>query len=324
MRMVRDPNIDALKGAAIAGVVAIHVLAAAGRGTPLEVFLLGVATRFSLPAFFFTSGWLFRPGAGETLKVYLLRRAGKLLPPYLAWVAADLALSCILFRYLSWREALWVLLTGQGLLMWQLNFIPALLQCYFFAFLSRRAALAVAVLSFTSLAAIDAAALAKPEAAGMVIAAVRSTWLLWAGYFLLGRLLREAGFDPRRANLPLLALASASGLLALSGNVAFDLRAGVPLLIALGVFKPGGALYALPTTLLILALAGRAGVLGRVLAALGRRSAGVYFVHMAVLWGLKSTLPGFFSPGLLVFALLTALTASALAAQLRLPKVLGW
>ncbi|MGB9887896.1 MAG: acyltransferase [Moorellales bacterium] len=315
MLACRDRSIDALKGAAIAGVVAIHVLAVAGRGTPMEVFLLGVAARFSTPAFFFASGWLFRPKPGETLRAYLVRRAKKLLPPYLAWVAADLALSCLLLRRPSWREALWTCLTGQGMVMWQLYFIPALLQCCLFAFLSRRAAAAVAVLSFASLVGTDAAALAEPEAAGAVIAAVRSTWLPWVGYFLLGRLLREAGFDPRRANSPLLALASAGGLLALSGNAALDLRAGVPPLAALDFFKPGVALCAVPAILLILALAEKAGAAARLLAALGRRSAGVYFVHMAVLWSLWAAGPGLFSPGLLVPTALLALGASALAAE---------
>lgn len=321
---MRDTGIDALKGAAIVAVVAIHILAVAGRAMPLETFLLGVATRFSTPAFFFASGWLSQRRPGETLGAYLLRRAQKLLPPYFAWLAADLALSYLLFHRPSWREALWVFFSGQGLLMWQLYFVPSLLQCYFLAFLGRRAAIPMMVLSFVSLVAVDIAIALRPETAGAVIAAVRSTWLPWAGYFLMGRLLRETGFAFRQPRPLLLAAASAVGLLALAGNTALDLRAGVPSSAALDFFKPAAVLYAVPMTLLILSLADRAGATGRLFAALGRRSAGIYFVHMAFIWALKSALPGLFSPGILVFALLTALAVSALATQLRLPQLLVW
>lgn len=312
---MRDATIDALKGAAIIGAVAIHVLTA-GRGASVaEIVLLGIATRFSTPAFFFASGWLNRPRPGEKPLGFVIKRARRLALPYIIWAAAGIAFYLSFRGWPGWQVVTWGLVSGQVPGAYQLYFLPALLQCYPLLYLSKRGQVAVAAVSFASLAAMDAAVIMYPAAAGAVIAAARSTFLPWAGYFLLGRLLREEGFDPRRVSLPLLAAGSAAGLVVLAGNIVLDLRLGAPAYAAADFFKPGAALYAAPVTLLIFALAARLGALIRPLAALGYLSGGVFFSFTAVLWVLGIALPGLFAPGLLVPATLAALAVSALLAM---------
>jgi len=313
MRIVRDSNIDALKGAAIIGVVGIHVLTIAGRAAPLEFFVLGILTRFSTPAFFFASGWLNQlPGNSKnfvSLLALLYRRARRLAPAWVFWTAASFAV-CRVYGIITadWPSYLQAAITGNAPFAYQLYYVPVLLECCLLLLLSRRMMFFVALLSFCFLVAIDLAVCAFPATAGKILTFARPAWVSWAGYFLTGYILREIWEAP---DSPWCLLASvAAGLEVLTFDIGFNLYSGVDIFAAVDFIKPGAAVYSLPVILLLMSLPPV-----KVLCFLGRFSAGIYFCHLLVLFALLQVSFNLFAPGrLLLTTCLTVFLSGAAAA----------
>ncbi|MGD9503824.1 MAG: acyltransferase [Syntrophobacteraceae bacterium] len=139
VRENRDLSFDALRGVAILAVVAIHATGAGYRFEGFEsltfngyfLLLYRQMLNFAVPTFIFISGfWMarldvFREGAYSTS---LLRRLTKVVIPYLFWSFVIFALALVRGVHISWKGALFKLVTGSASTPYY--FIIVILQLY--------------------------------------------------------------------------------------------------------------------------------------------------------------------------------------------------
>mgnify|MGYP004442967359 FL=1 len=90
---MRNQIIDNLRGISMLGVIAIHIGSFAGNTNNFTLYmLLEILSRYSIPAFFFISGYglfvtdkNFLTGGSLDYKSFLLKRFKAVLVPYIVW-----------------------------------------------------------------------------------------------------------------------------------------------------------------------------------------------------------------------------------------------
>ncbi len=320
--MPRDESIDALRGLAVALVVAGHAILSGGAvfqdGPGLvqagAVIWVPMATAtnpvlsfvysFHMPFFAFVAGLVLRP-LGRPPGEQILRRARGLLVPYWVWFA--LLYPVALWVQPAWsgglRDAIVYAAVGQSVLWWVLWYLYALFICLAIVLCIARVPGSRWILAASALAAVAF----SPGG----LAEVPSTWLylpslLWIYPFLvLGYLI--SSWKPR--------VLKHRRLIASAGMVAFvpllylrhplyvrPLQPIGPLLAALyGAGFRGAHTLSQWAGILLPYLCASAAILGlyglyvgrggkavRVQAWVGRRSLGVYATHFPVQWLLVS------------------------------------
>jgi surface polysaccharide O-acyltransferase-like enzyme len=136
---MRNPVIDNLRGICAAGVIAIHTggmfaLQATQPNALLYVFL-EVLSRYSVPAFFFISGYgLFKNygfGTAFSCRAFLQKRLGSVALPYFTWSCLySLYFAFLIPAYAPWRPSEFLFLLFYGLACYHLYFMVILLWFY--------------------------------------------------------------------------------------------------------------------------------------------------------------------------------------------------
>lgn len=107
--------VDLLKAAGILAVVWIHVFQGLDKEKTLLIERLGILSRFAVPAFFLTSGFLQATSKRIGPRAFFTRQLERLLVPYLvASVAAILFRQFILGESFSAKTLLWMITMGDA------------------------------------------------------------------------------------------------------------------------------------------------------------------------------------------------------------------
>ncbi len=134
---MRDPVIDNLRGICMLGVLAIHTGSLAAEAGNFWLFiLLEVLSRYSVPSFFFISGYgLFcTHHNGESYAAFIKKRLASVGVPYCSWSLLYLAYFTLLYPadYLaSWQPLRLGFILFFGLGCYHLYFMVILLWFYF-------------------------------------------------------------------------------------------------------------------------------------------------------------------------------------------------
>jgi peptidoglycan/LPS O-acetylase OafA/YrhL len=303
---MRTPALDALRGVAILAVVGLHAsfetLLKTTWPHPVSTPLLAIhlLTGFGVPLFValsMASLSLRYPGTMGIDRDYgrfLRRRAVRVLPAYVAWSLLTLARTD-LARLTHPTTVAWTLLLGTAAA--HFYFVPMVFQLYLLwpplsrlGRAARRGAGAAAAVAAGGVALMLVAWKLAPR--GLLPYVTATSPLLWIGYAVVGLAVAQAPRPPegsrggwwRGAALLVFALAAAAQVRTVAATLVptYDY---LRLLIAITVFRPLALLYALAAMALALAVvtAAPASRPVRGLAALGRRSYGVYLTHMLVL-----------------------------------------
>lgn len=114
----RDVRVDALRGLAIAMVIATHVLRLRHEFVDVAPWLVWGMVAFNMPLFAFLSGWVLSGREGHDPLRFVGKKALALIVPYLAWVAIELPLRNVATADIVPR--LWAALLNphRGLQMW--------------------------------------------------------------------------------------------------------------------------------------------------------------------------------------------------------------
>ncbi len=305
MRNARLPELDALRGIAIVAVVGLHVsfgflLAAPTGMDALAALAVHVLTTFGTPLFLALSmaglalGYPRPLDLGPTYRAFLVRRARRVLPPYVLWTLlillrddpAAIAAPPVLARHLA---------TGSA--AFHLYFVPLIFEYYLLWPLLARAG-AAARRSTSAAYVIAAGGLAttllvwRAAAAGWMSNGILMLPLFFLGYATLGvavapQVAERPRSDPRTAPawLPWIALTAATATFAfwwvrgLVGATPDDLT----ITIATTIFQAPMMAYALSAMGLAVVLVAGPARGTRLLQALGRASYGIYLSHVLVL-----------------------------------------
>jgi len=116
--VARDIRVDALRGLAIAMVVATHILRLRAEFIHVAPWLVWVMLAFNMPLFAFLSGWVLSGREGHDPVRFVGKKALALVVPYLAWVAVELPLRHV--KTADILPRLWAALLNPhgGLQMW--------------------------------------------------------------------------------------------------------------------------------------------------------------------------------------------------------------
>ncbi|MCX6021167.1 MAG: acyltransferase [Chloroflexi bacterium] len=228
----RLPALDFVRAAATAGVIAIHVLAWAGRDTPdaaLWYRILDLFTRLSVPSFVILTGMVLGYGAQEhrpAPRAFLMKRLERIGVPWLFW-AAVWCMAWLVAAPLwsgdpspTLAEAALALAQGPGYLYFLLLIMQ--LSAVFVLFpVSLRGRIAVAGIAVALQLALSIGRLAIAEPSEVF------SWLLgegayefgpyWIGYFALGVL---AGSATAHLNRPTLKQTAGAAAVAALGFAA--------------------------------------------------------------------------------------------------------
>lgn len=348
----RRSDIDALRGVAICAVVALHtswtLLTHAQVHAPggKVLAVVHLASGFGVPLFLALSAISLslrhaHPFAGAgAYAAFLRKRASRLLPAYVAWSLLSIALRDV---SLLWppQDVAWMLLAGSADI--QLYFVPLLFQLYILwpllQQLFRRGARSRQAFALAGAAAITTLSLTGciPAATSpLLFLAIHVAGALWTGNVLQDR---PAGRVPAMSAAAVVAAASLAATASTFYASLPPVVSPLALVWASYIFQPAPELYSLSIVVLAAAWLGRpaaqpsrtVGRVGGALAALGRRSYGIYLMHLIVASNLTWRLvPGtaagtIGAAGSLVAAFVLTLAASnALTAVLERYRAVAW
>ncbi len=134
---MRDPVIDNLRGICMLGVIAIHAGSLAAEAGNFWLFIfLEVLSRYSVPSFFFISGYGLFCGhkEGESYRSFIQKRLCGVGVPYLSWSLLYMAYFTFLYpaQYAgSWQPPRLAFILFFGLGCYHLYFMVILLWFYF-------------------------------------------------------------------------------------------------------------------------------------------------------------------------------------------------
>lgn len=116
--VARDIRVDALRGLAIAMVVATHILRLRHEFVGVAPWLVWGMLAFNMPLFAFLSGWVLSGREGHDPLRFLGKKALALVVPYVAWVAIELPLRNVATADILPRLGAALLNPHRGLQMW--------------------------------------------------------------------------------------------------------------------------------------------------------------------------------------------------------------
>lgn len=116
--VARDIRVDALRGLAIAMVVATHILRLRAEFRDVAPYLVWVMVAFNMPLFAFLSGWVLSGREGGDPLRFVGKKALALIVPYLAWVAVELPLRNVAVADIPARLVAALANPHAGLQMW--------------------------------------------------------------------------------------------------------------------------------------------------------------------------------------------------------------
>jgi surface polysaccharide O-acyltransferase-like enzyme len=116
--VARDIRVDALRGLAIAMVVATHVLRLRHEFVGVAPWLVAGMVAFNMPLFAFLSGWVLSGREGHDPLRFIGKKALALVVPFIAWVAIELPIRHVKTADILPRLGTALMNPHAGLQMW--------------------------------------------------------------------------------------------------------------------------------------------------------------------------------------------------------------